>query len=249
MIPTIHKKFTGDKAKGAHYLGLAQRQLNILLREMALSPNKSVKDGSRKLKLGGGAFVQADVCYNIYNILIHIPYGFDEKKEQKKLYQECFCNCSFSTGYIIGQSADNDDPEFINQPYPDENRRYDVIACTKKEQYRLYKYCLPSDHTDLLVEAGNYGLDDIAGMPVVLFLDNTRPDADKCCPYRPDRNLTQTACDPDTSIVYDAPWDEVPIFRIIPIYLTSAMRWMETLVEQRFDVGGRSPNGIKIDTP
>lgn len=100
MIPVTAKIYSGDKGKAAHYLGLAQRQLNILLNQMKLAQPKPRKLGYRKLDLKDGAYILATVCYNTQVIKIHIPFGGEEAEEQKKYYSACFSVPHFAIGKI-----------------------------------------------------------------------------------------------------------------------------------------------------
>jgi hypothetical protein len=101
MIPIVSKILSGDKAKAAHFLGLAQRQLNILLRQMELSTPKPLSEGERTLDLGYGAYITVSACYNARAMRIHIPVPEGKQEERKEEFgEECFSVPHFALGVI-----------------------------------------------------------------------------------------------------------------------------------------------------
>lgn len=228
----------GDINRAKTLTGYAKRQMRQLKQDMAF---RGLKTLSSEVRFSDGVVIRCASSYGENKGYIYVPeyQGPDEPGDM----EECFCGCNFALGYIVSES--------VGTPsWPDENRRYDVIVCNKKQKYLLFQYCLPSDHLDWESEAVNYSLADVSGMPVIVLLENNRTDAKLCCPYETTgnvTNITQTACNPDIPATVDPNQDTaVPFYRIVPVFSSFVKKWSK--VQAISNVQGKSEDGLLQDT-
>ncbi len=199
MIPTVSKILTGDKSKAAHYLGLAQRQLNILLSQMSLARPKPLKIAHRKLNLKYGGYILVEVCYNARTMRIHIPTALARELEKHSL-KDCICNCNFTTGQIISVQTDTIGIAPL----------YTVRACTYGKYYMLHRNILASDYTEYLV-----------GQVVIMIPYNEA--LFQCCASS---YQSVTGCKPSESEldIDDNAWRST--LRIIPWCVSTVPKWI-----------------------
>ncbi len=199
MIPTVSKILTGDKSKAAHYLGLAKRQLNILLNQMSLAKPKPLKISHRKLNLKYGGYILVEVCYNARTIRIHIPSDLAKELEEHTL-KECVCNCNFTVGQIIS----------IQEDKIGLSKLYTVRVCTNKKYYMLHENILASDYTEYL-----------AGQVVIMIPYNDA--LYQCCSSN---SQTVTGCNPSKSeeLITNDAWRSA--LKIIPWCVSSIPPWI-----------------------
>lgn len=153
MIPTISKILTGDKTRAAHYLGLAKKQMDILLRQMELSPYESVKVAERRLNLSedGKAYILVISNYDLLTMHINIPFGAELKKEEWITY-DCICVPHFSMAVVKDVTPDVGDVGY-DDFLPDGRFVYDLAVCNGNS-YILFENMYDAN-------AGKYNINDI----------------------------------------------------------------------------------------
>lgn len=253
----IRYYYLGNLVKAKSLIGLGKKVLSKL--EHSISFN-ALPTGQTSLKLGDGSIIYCTINYGIREVHIYTPLiDIRKRKILDKVFKECFCNCFFTLGYIIGLSVSTPEYPIVDDRYeaplyPNDNRRWDVTACLGKDEYAIFKYCLPSDQLDWEAEVSNYGMESVEGMPIILLIDNARLDHNKCCPYEDEEgvsqtnSITQTACDP-TIPEYEDLWLQVPVYKFVPIFPSALSKWKENLSVPPINTDGKIPNGFKIDNP
>lgn len=132
LIPTVSKIMSGNKPRAAHYLGLAQRQLDILLRQMKLSVPMALPSGQRKLKLADGTLIIVSVSYNSHTMRIHVPLFGGEKEVTKY----CFSVPHFALGKItavypsLAEDYTEEEYDAYIEDLHDRRITYDLDICT-----------------------------------------------------------------------------------------------------------------------
>ena len=104
---------------------------------MKLSIPKPLREGKHIHKLGGGSFIQVNVCYNTHFMRIHIaPEGEKVIKEKEKDFY-CLCLPHFVIAKVKAVYPETPSEEFLL----DGQFTYDLDVCTES-QYILFEGAL-----------------------------------------------------------------------------------------------------------